>query len=361
MPIAGWHACRVRPPDEFQAGSFRTVKREHEGKEYRVIIGRLKGESTTTEQAYRYDMAIWSATAARAHCREHDGTFEKGVKPEDATSPDARPTDRAAPCACQDPIAAVIAEGQSRQPPAGFASDRRAELRAEAGADDALEIHIYDRIGGWFGISAASIIEALRAAPDRPVRLHLNSPGGDVFDGLAIYNTLRQHAAPVEVWIEGLAASIASVVAMAGREIVMAEASFLMIHEPHAVTIGTAHDHRAMARLLDKTAGVLADVYARRTRGDRDQIRAWMHDETWFTASDAEAAGFVTAITAEPLPAEALAARSRFDLSAFRSSPLGATAPSSPPPTPERREAAARWYGHQARLAAFAARKEIAR
>jgi uncharacterized protein len=83
MPIAGWHSCRVADPGEFVADSFRTMKREHDGKEYRVIIGRLKDGGSTAEQAYRYDMETWSEAQARTHCTGHDGRLEPGTEPDE--------------------------------------------------------------------------------------------------------------------------------------------------------------------------------------------------------------------------------------------------------------------------------------
>jgi ATP-dependent protease ClpP protease subunit len=233
----------------------------------------------------------------------------------------------------------VIAEGQrvrgqARRPERTTAP--RWRLRAEASAAGApADLYLYDVIG-WPGIEAGAVVAELRSLGARPLRVHLNSSGGDVFDGLAIYNTFQHHPAPVAVHVEGLAASIASVIAMGGASLSMAAASLLMIHEPHALVMGPAGDMRHMAELLDKTAGLMADVYARRG-ADRTQIRHWMYDETWFSASDAREARLIDTIDAGALPDEAAAAWAAFDLSGFRRPPA-APAPPPPRPSPRARE-----------------------
>lgn len=194
-------------------------------------------------------------------------------------------------------------------------SPPRSSLRADA--PGTAHLYLYDSIG-WPGIEAQPLVEQLRAIHTRPLVLHLNSPGGDVFDGLAIYNSLRQHGAPVDVRVEGYAASIASLIAMGGSTLRMAEASLLMIHNPHALVIGTSDDMRSMAQLLDQTAGLMADVYAKRGPIEREQIGKWMTAETWWTAREALAAGLIDAVDDAPLPAEATAASAAYESSGFR-------------------------------------------
>lgn len=198
-------------------------------------------------------------------------------------------------------------------------------IRAEAQGPAHLDL--YDSIG-WPGIEAGEVVAALRTLGARPVVVHLNSSGGDVFQGIAIYNALVKHTAGVTVRVEGLAASIASVIAMAGAPLIAAEASMLMIHEPHAVVIGDAGDMRSMAQLLDKATTVIAEVYRRRVT-DEAQVRSWMAAETWFTADEAIKAGLIDAIDAAPVPAAAVAARAKFDLSGYRRVP---DAPAKPHP-----------------------------
>src|SRR4029078_2569862 len=106
------------------------------------------------------------------------------------------------------------------------------------------------------------------ARPDNcQLTLRLNSPGGSVFDAVAIYNALKRHAGPVSVWIDGIAASAASYVAMAGDEVVMPENTSLMIHDPSGVVFGTAYDMRAMAEALDKIKGSLVAGYVAKSEG----------------------------------------------------------------------------------------------
>lgn len=186
-------------------------------------------------------------------------------------------------------------------------------------APDTAEISIYDEIGFW-GITAKDFIGELKAVGDRRIVLRINSPGGDVFDGLAIYNRLRDHAPGVEVKIDGLAASVASIIAMAGTKITMAENALLMIHNPTGICAGESADMRELAALLDKVKSSLITAYERRLQDvsattQPCDIAALMDAETWFTAAEAQAAGFVDDIT----PALKMAAR--FDTSKFRNTP----------------------------------------
>jgi len=132
-------------------------------------------------------------------------------------------------------------------------------IRAES---TGAEVVIYDEIGAY-GVSAKGFLAELAALPDAtPLTLRLNSPGGSVFDAVAIYNALLRHSGTVTVWIDGIAASAASYIAMAGDEVVMPENAFLMIHDPAGVVMGTAIDMRAMAEALDKIKGSLLQGYA---------------------------------------------------------------------------------------------------
>lgn len=161
------------------------------------------------------------------------------------------------------------------------------------------EVYLYGDVGdSWFGgVTAKQFADDLKAAGKvDTIQLHINSPGGDVFDGLAIYRLLVDHKAKVVVHIDGLAASIASVIAMAGSEIHMSESGFLMIHQAWAIAMGSADDMRTMADILEKTSASLRDVYVARTGKTIEQMDAWMDAETWFSAQDALANGFVTDI-----------------------------------------------------------------
>lgn len=187
----------------------------------------------------------------------------------------------------------------------------RAGFRA---AGETAEVLLYDEIG-YFGITAKEFVTRLQAIEAETIHLRVNSPGGDVFDGLTIANALRGHQAQVIVHVDGLAASIASIIALAGDEVRMAENAFLMIHDPFTIAIGNAEDFRKVAGTLDKVAGVLADTYRAKSGAETEQVKQWMADETWFTAQEAVDAGL--ADTAEA-PSEA---RASFDLSVFAKAP----------------------------------------
>lgn len=164
------------------------------------------------------------------------------------------------------------------------------------------EILIYEEIGdGWLGgISAkqfAEDVKGLKGVSDINVRI--NSEGGSVFDGNSIYNTLKNHKARITVDIDGLAASIASIIAMAGDEIRIAENGFMMIHDPWVVAAGTADELRNQADVMDKVQEKLVNTYVKRTNGDAEQISQWMKDETWMNAEEALERGFVDSIVEE--------------------------------------------------------------
>ena len=173
----------------------------------------------------------------------------------------------------------------------------------------------YDEIGAY-GVSAKGFLAELGALPnDAPIDLRLNSPGGSVFDAVAIYNALSRHAGTVTVWIDGIAASAASYIAMAGDEIVMPENAFLMIHDPSGIVMGTAADMRDMAATMDKIAGSMVRGYAAKSGKPEADIVALMAAETWFDAKDALDAGLATRL-AEPVRIAA-----SFDIGRFRNAP----------------------------------------
>jgi ATP-dependent protease ClpP protease subunit len=177
------------------------------------------------------------------------------------------------------------------------------------------EVLIYDEIGAY-GVSAKGFLAELGALPDGvPIDLRLNSPGGSVFDAVAIYNALQRHDGTITVWIDGVAASAASYVAMAGDEIVMPENAFLMIHDPSGLVMGTAADMREMADTMDKIAGAMVRGYAARSGRSEEEIAALMAAETWFDAEAALEAGLATRM-AEPVRIAA-----SFDIARFRNAP----------------------------------------
>lgn len=179
-------------------------------------------------------------------------------------------------------------------------------IENKAGAN---EVYIYDEIGG-FGVTSGSFLNELRDL-EGDVALHLNSPGGDVFDGLAIYQALKNRDGATTVHVDGLAASIASVIAMGADRVVMAPKAQLMIHEGFTAAVGDAADMRKLADLLDRTSDNIASVYADKAGNTTEFWRNRMRDETWYSADEALDAGLVDEVEGKAKKAEA------FDLSMY--------------------------------------------
>lgn len=149
----------------------------------------------------------------------------------------------------------------------------------------------------WFDeeTSATSFRDALKELGDvSTINLSINSGGGSVFDGIAIYNMLKSHKATVNVYIEGLAASIASVIAMAGDTITMRSGSMMMVHMPWTLSQGNAEEMRKTADTLEKTGDSIVDIYSERTGISSDDIKNIMNDETWLSAEEAVEQGWAT-------------------------------------------------------------------
>jgi ATP-dependent Clp endopeptidase proteolytic subunit ClpP len=167
----------------------------------------------------------------------------------------------------------------------------------QASADNQAEIYIYDEIGYW-GVTARQFVNDLKALGDiSHINLHINSPGGDVFDGIAIFNALKHHGAAITVHIDGLAASMASVIAMVGNPVIMPENTMMMIHKPWGFAGGDANDMRDYAELLDKVESVLIPAYAEKTGKSPDEIAAMLEDETWMDGKECVAMGFADQVT----------------------------------------------------------------
>jgi ATP-dependent protease ClpP protease subunit len=181
--------------------------------------------------------------------------------------------------------------------------------------NDTAEISIYDEIGGW-GISAKEFLGELSKLKGKHLHLRINSPGGSVVEGTAIFNALRRHTGGVTVHIDALAASMASVIAMAGMPVYMADNALLMVHNPWTITAGDSDELRKEADLLDKLKASIRNAYQRKTGLPEDQLQDMMDAETWLDSVDAVALGFVDAIeegvaaAATVKPAEL---RARFD------------------------------------------------
>jgi ATP-dependent Clp endopeptidase proteolytic subunit ClpP len=198
-----------------------------------------------------------------------------------------------------------------------YALSARAEIRQT-------EISIFDEIG-YYGVSAKQFIGDLKRVPaDHEIVLKIHSPGGEVFDGNAIFNALKRHPGGVTVQIEGLAASMATVISLAGAPVKMAANGFYMIHNPWGVAMGDADEMRDQAALLEKIREGMIAAYASKSGQEPEQIAAWMDAETWFSAEEAQAAGFVDEVTDSLAIAASANKFSR--LGKFRNAPSDLTA-----------------------------------
>ena len=190
------------------------------------------------------------------------------------------------------------------------------------------EVTIFDEIGG-FGVSADQFISDLQKIPaDHKILLRIHSPGGEVFDGNAIATALSRRG-NVEVQIEGIAASMATLISLAGSPVKMAQNGFYMIHNPWGAAMGDAEELRKQAELLDRIRANMVNAYAAKSGQSPEQIGEWMDAETWFTAEQALEAGFVDEVTDR---LDLAASATRFDrLAKFRHAPAALLTP-----TPER-------------------------
>lgn len=162
--------------------------------------------------------------------------------------------------------------------------------RIENKAGSAPRVYIYDEIG-FFGVTAQDFVKDLNEIDADEIDLRLNTPGGNAFDGLAIYNALRDHKATVTATVDGLAASAGATIFQAGDKRVMNRSTEMMIHNASGLVLGTADDMREMAERLDAFSRDIANIYAERSAMDLDQAVAAMKAETWYSADEAVEAG----------------------------------------------------------------------
>lgn len=172
-------------------------------------------------------------------------------------------------------------------------------VRNESGEATDTEVWIYDEIGFW-GVSASDFAQDLRDIDSDSITLRLNSPGGEVYDGIAIMNALLEHKAAVTVKVDALAASIASVIAMAGDTVIMGAHAEFMIHDASTIGIGNAQDMRDVADMLDRVSDNIAQVYSERAGGTPADWRKQMLAETWFSAEEAVKAGLADKVSDPP-------------------------------------------------------------
>ncbi|WP_188043672.1 head maturation protease, ClpP-related [Changpingibacter yushuensis] len=192
--------------------------------------------------------------------------------------------------------------------------ESRGILLRDSAKGTSADVYVYDEVSNnpYWGVSGKAFADQIGQLDVDELNVFINSPGGSAWDGVAIMNALRRHRATVNVSVDGLAASAASVVAMAGDHISMNRGSQMMIHDASVSYVsGNADELRSTADLLDKLSGSIADVYAARTGGSSTAWRDQMRDETWFTAEEAVLAGLADEWVDAP------AAEAKFDLSIF--------------------------------------------
>ena len=207
---------------------------------------------------------------------------------------------------------------------------------AVAQAANGVTIEVYDVIvaseadAAFFGgVSAQAVIAAIRAAGDADVALRINSPGGDVFAGVAMAQAIREHQGRVTAHVDGYAASAASLLVAAADEAVISPSGMVMIHKAWTIAMGNADDMMSTAGLLEKIDGQLVEAY-REKAGDTQDWAAMMTAETWFTAAEAVEAGLVNRVAEKAEKKMNMA----FDLSAYANAPA-LIADVEPPPAAE--------------------------
>lgn len=214
-----------------------------------------------------------------------------------------------------------------------------AGLRINAAADGSeATIYVYDQLvasevlAEWVGgVAPGPFVRELQALDVDTIHLRINSPGGDVFAARPMQQALREHPARIVTHIDGYAASAATLLALAGEEVRMAPGGFFMIHNAWSWAVGNAEEFMSVADLLEKVDGTLREDYMAKTGLGEDAVRAYMDDETWFTADEALDAGFVDHVEER---AAASASAKEWDLSAYAHAPKRAAADPEQDPGP---------------------------
>lgn len=177
----------------------------------------------------------------------------------------------------------------------GKSLDKPDWYKIESLSDDTAEILIYDIIG-WPYNDANELVRALAGIKSKEILVRINSPGGDVFDGTAIFNALANHQSKIITRVEGLAASVASVIAIAGKEVQAYSNTMMMIHDPWVLAIGNQYDLREIADILEKIGDNMVGIYTGKTKTGKKEMKQMLADETWLTAKEAKEKGFVDVI-----------------------------------------------------------------
>ncbi len=291
-------------PDQYDRFTYGECDQKHEGKCIDINYGwkTKDGKEVSEIQALRYDKKIWTEDSARAHCKSRGGSFEAAKKTEDRTMKLNYRNSKNAE-------AMAKLWGKSLDKPEWY--------KIEALAEDEAEILIYDVIG-WPYNDATEFIRNLNGIKAKTITVRINSPGGDVFDGTAIFNALANHPAKIVTRVEGLAASMASALAMAGKEVQAYSNTMMMIHDPWVLAIGNHYELREIADLMEKIGGNLLEIYHAKSKVGKRELAQMMKDETWMTAKEAKEKGFIDTILESGKGVKA-----QFDLSIFANVPDG--------------------------------------
>jgi ATP-dependent Clp protease protease subunit len=204
-----------------------------------------------------------------------------------------------------------------------LAIDNKAEPKSFAvkAEGDGTRIELFDVIDDYYGVSASDFVAALNDIKTPEIALHLNSPGGDVFAARAMVAAIAAHPSKITAYVDGLAASAASYVAMACDSVVMQDGAMIMIHNAWTMAMGNAADMRATAGLLEKIDNSIVADYQRKTGLPADELQAMMAAETWLDASEAVAKGFADSVATNDKGAKA---KNAWNLSAYANAPKAA-------------------------------------
>ncbi|MEY8206030.1 MAG: Clp protease ClpP [Bermanella sp.] len=197
--------------------------------------------------------------------------------------------------------------------------ERGKKLAIKNEGDDCAHVYLYDAIGGYWGVDAETFIGMLNEIDAPNIVLHINSPGGDVFDARAISVAIKQHSAKVVAQIDGLCASAATYISAACESVSMADGGFYMIHEGWTLAMGNKQDLKKTVSLLEKVDESIVNDYQKKTGLDREQLANWMAAETWFSAAEAKEHGFIDSVIDDD---DTVENKTDWDLSAYSNTPV---------------------------------------
>ncbi len=297
MPYLNEHSCRLKNPDDFKEDSFVRVSRDHEGKKYDVIRGKLKENDEWADQAFRYPKETWTESEARKHCKAHDGILFEPASGED-TLEDYCCGNGAAKNKDHKPIRCFEGSAEPYEPFWKWNVANAAES-GETLAEPELELNGYISEFSWWGDEITPKLfkdELYRYGKGGPVTIRMNSHGGDVIAASLISTMIKDYPGRVTVQIDGMAASAATVVAVAGDRVRMQETAYFMIHDPLAVFFFAMLNIEELSRMVDSLKAVkegIINTYVTKTGLSRSRLGSLMTNETWMDAQKAVDLGFV--------------------------------------------------------------------